>query len=55
MYIPTSTQTPLTNAGLPVTAELISIFAFTAEGPRLVVADSMGATDLRILSALINV
>ena len=44
-----------TNAGLPIIAELIPIFTFTAEGPRLVVADSVGATDPRSLSALINV
>lgn len=50
-----SPQTPLTNAGLPVTGKLISIFTFTAEGPGLVVANSMGATDLRILSAFIDV
>lgn len=50
-----STQTSLTNTVLSITAELISIFTFTAESPRLVVADSMRATDLRIFSALINV
>lgn len=50
-----STQTPLTNAGLAIIAELITVFTFAAEGPGLVVADSVGETDLRILSALINV
>lgn len=50
-----STQTPLTNAGVPITVKLIAIFTFTAEGPGLVVADSMEATDLRIASALVNV
>lgn len=47
-------QSP-TSARLPVTSKLISIFTFTAEGPRLVVADSVGAADLRVLSALVNV
>lgn len=50
-----NTQTLLTSAGLPIIAEMVSIFTFTAEGPGLVVADSVGATDLRIFSALINV
>lgn len=43
------------DAGLPISAKPISILTFTAEGPGLVVADSMGAADLSILSALINV
>lgn len=48
-------QPPLTSAGLPITTKLVSIFTFTAEGPRMVVADGVGATDLRSLSALIDV
>lgn len=49
------TQPPPTNACLAVTAKLIPVFAFTAEGPRQVVADGVGAADLRVLSALIDV
>lgn len=45
----------LTDAGGPIAAELISILALAAEGPRLVVADSVGAADQRALSALVNV
>lgn len=50
-----STQKPLTNAGSLVTTELIPLFALAAEGPGLVVADSVRAAALRILSALIVV
>lgn len=40
---------------MPIIAELIAIFTFTAEGPGLVVTDSAEATDLRILCTLVNV
>lgn len=43
------------NAGSLVTTELIPLFALAAEGPGLVVADSVRAAALRILSALIVV
>lgn len=48
-------QPPLTSAGLPIALKLVSIFTFTAEGSRMVVADGVGATDLRSLPALIDV
>lgn len=43
------------NAGSLVTTKLIPLFALAAEGPGLVVADSVRAAALRILSALIVV
>lgn len=46
---------PPTNARLTITAKLIPVLAFAAEGPRQVVADGVRATDLRVLPALIDV
>lgn len=48
-------QLPPTNACLTITAKLIPILTFTAEGARQVVADGVRATDLRVLTALIDV
>lgn len=48
-------QTVLTYAGLPVASKLISIVTFTTECSGLVVADSMEATDVRVLFALVDV
>lgn len=50
-----SARLTLTHAGLAIVGKLITVFTFTAEGPGLVVADGAGATDLRILSALVIV
>lgn len=48
-------QPPPTNAGLAVSAKLIPVFTFTAEGPWQVVADGVGAAALGVLPALIDV
>lgn len=48
-------QQPLTDARVAVAPELVAVFAFAAEGPRQVVADGVGAADLGVLSALVDV